>query len=402
MSFPRPRLATLAYLLLTTGLAGCATDGPDAMSGSGTGGTGGTGGGPVCEVDGSVMVDPIDESACMPLATDYQPLDAMSANDMWPDCVTDDGTYTLVGDSPGSIGRVEGFEGVADLLWRGGVPTADDFTMARAIYAQDQGLESRIQRREDLHYPPVPMEDWDPTVDPDKQCSVTANVEKYPDRCVGPGRMQPILDEAFANGQMGKGDPQVQAARIEATLLWFLYASVYKEANTCATNKGKDCDSSWAYYTGGVMDRDGAVLGLAKEIKAITGNTHSRIFDGVLAARCWRDLYPDDMYATIDDVPADGQDLFNLAAEQLDNALDRGFAALVRTRLEQQAGLTGSDGAANWAFLQIAGPVLNFEAGKRGPADQAQVLADLWAMDCPTTADIEAGVAALDAIFPCP
>ncbi len=390
----------VSSVLLATGLAGCASDGPSA-TGGGTGGTGGTGG-VMCEVPGPVMVPAIDESSCQPLATDYQPLDAMSANDMWPDCVTDDGTYTLVGDSPGSIGRVEGFEGVADLLWRGGVPTPEDFTMARAIYTQDQGLESRLQRREDLHYPPVPMADWDPSVDPDKQCSVPSNVEKYPDRCVGPGRMQPIVDDAFAAGQMGQGDPQVHAARIEATLLWFLYASVYKEANTCASNKGKDCDSSWAYYTGGVADRNGAVLGLAKEVMAITDNTHSRIFDGILAARCWRDLYPDDMYATIDDVPADGQDLFATGAEQLDNALHRGFAAIVRTRLEKQAGLTGSDGAANWVFLQIAGPVLDREAGERGPADQAQILADLWAMDCPTTADIEAGVAALDAIFPCP
>ncbi len=364
-----------------------------------TGGSGGTGG--ACEIDGTPQVPPIDESSCAPLPTDYQPLDNMSANDMWPACITDDGEYHLVADSPGSIGRVEGYEMIANLLWRNGkVPTTDDFTMARVVYSQDQGLESRIQRREDLHYPPIPMEDWDPTVDPDKQCSVPSNVDKYPDRCVGPGRMQPILDEAFAAGQTGEGIAEVHAARIQATLLWFLYLSPYKESNTCLTAKAKDCDSAWAYYTGG-FQRDGG-LGLSAEVKALSNDTHNRIFDGLSAVRCVRDLYPDTDYPVLDDLPAEGQMLFDQGWEQLDNALHRGFALVVRDRLARQADLSGNEALANWAFLQIAGPVLQREADERGPASEAQTLADLFAMDCPTAADIEAGIAALDTIFPCP
>ncbi len=393
-------LAVLGILSLSaTGCSGGGGGGGDTDTGGDTGGTGGTGG--ACEVDGMPNVPAIDESSCTPLATDYQPLVNMSADDMWPACITDDGQYYLVADSPGSIGRVEGYEEIADLLWRSGkVPTPDDFTMARAVYSQDQGLESRILRREDLHYPPIPESDWDPTVDPDKQCSVEANVQKYPDRCVGPARMQPILDDAFAAGQMGEGIPEVHAARIQATLLWFLYISTYKEANTCFTNKAKDCDSSWAYYTGG-FQRDGGI-GMAAEVRMLSDTTHNRIFDGISAVRCLRDLYPDDTYPVLDDLPPEGKMLFELGWEQLDNALDRGFALIVRDRLAKQAQLTGNAATANWEFLRIAGPALQREADERGPADQAQVLSDLFAMDCPTAADIEAGIAALDAIFPCP
>ncbi|RMG96737.1 MAG: hypothetical protein D6705_10465 [Deltaproteobacteria bacterium] len=388
-------------LLLSVACAGDdgASGGSETDGGTGTGSTGGTGG--ACELDAQPNVPAIDESSCMPLDTDYQPLVDMSANDMWPPCITDDGQYHLVGDSPGSIGRVEGYEQIADLLWRDGkVPTPEDFTMARTIYSQDQGLESRILRREDLHYPPIPMEDWDPTVDPDKQCSVEANVQKYPNRCVGPALMQPLLNDAFAAGQMGEGIPEVHAARIQATLLWFLYISPYKESNTCLTNKAADCDSAWAYYTGG-FQRDGGI-GMSAEVRADSTVTHNRIFDGLSAVRCVRDLYPDTMYPVLDDLPPEGQMLFELGWEQLDNALHRGFALIVRNRLARQGTLSGNAALANWEFLKIAGPVLQREADERGPADQAAVLADLFAMECPTAADIEAGIAALDAIFPCP
>jgi len=368
------------------------TSGSESASDSGSGDTG------ECPLGGEFPA--IDESSCEPLGTDYQPLDAMSANDMWAACVSDDGAYHLVDTSPSTIARVEAYEMIAELLWRNGTPDADAFTDARVAYAADEGLESRMLRREDLHYPEIPLEDWDPGVDADKQCTVPANVTKYPDRCVGPASIAPLLNEAFAAGQTGEGDPNVHAARIQASLLWFFYVSTYKEAFTC-TSVPKDCDSSWAYYSGG-FDR-AAGIGMAGELKPLSGTSHSRVFDGILAARCWRDLYPGDMYATLADVPMAGQDLFALGWEQLDVALHRAFAVLVRERIEAQAMLCGAEADANWAFVQVAGRVLDRESEQRDEA-RAATLAQLWAKDPSslTNEDLEAGVAALDAVFPCP
>ncbi|MGB1016323.1 MAG: hypothetical protein ACPG4T_19455, partial [Nannocystaceae bacterium] len=70
----------------------------------------------------------VDESACTPLASDYQPRANGSADDMWPTCIADSGSYTLVASEPGSIARVQAFESIADLLWRNGTPSAADFT----------------------------------------------------------------------------------------------------------------------------------------------------------------------------------------------------------------------------------------------------------------------------------
>ncbi len=352
-----------------------------------------------CEVDGTVVARPLEESGCAFQETDYQPLVNGSADDMWPGCVTDDGAYHLVDLPPSSIGRVEAYEFVAELLWRNEAPTADDFTQARVRYAENQGLESRVLRREDLHYPPIPEADWDPGVEPDKQCSVPENVEKYPERCAGPAQIGPLVDGAFAAGQLGQGNPRVHAARIDAALGWFLYLSTYKEAVSCGVVQAKDCDSAWAYYTGGMTRGNG--VGLAGEVRAVAPSVDSRIFDGVCATRCWRDLYPEDAYPTVDEADADGRSLFGLGTQQLDGALHRGYAVVLRDRLARQVDLTDSASTANWAFLRVAGPVLSREAQQRDP-DIARVLSDLWDLECPTAADLQAGIDGLDALFPCP
>lgn len=349
-----------------------------------------------------IMVPAIDEGSCTPLATDYQPRVNNSADDMWPACVSDMGPYTLVDQPPSTIARVVAYENIADLLWRKQDPSADDFTAARNEYVLAEGLESRVVRREDLHYDPIPEAEWDPQVDADKQCSVPALAMKYADRCVGPAKMQPLLDAEFAAGQSGDGDPNVHAAKIHAGLVWFLYLSTYKEANTCATVAPKDCDSAWAYYTGG--EAIDAGIGMASEVEAISAESHARIHDGVMAARCWRDIAQDmGMYPLLDTVPMDQQDLFYQGWEQLDQALHRGYALVVRDHMQRyvEAACSGGDTAGSWAFLQVAGPVLDREAEERDAA-QAQVLADLWAASDPSPADVVAGIAALDAVFPCP
>jgi hypothetical protein len=342
--------------------------------------------------------DAVDESSCTPLASDYTPSDPDS--DTYPACISDAGLYELVSDPPSSIARVEAYDEIARLLWEDGAPTVEDFTTARTTYELEEGLGSRVDRREDLHYPEIPMADWDPGVDEDKQCSVDANVAKYPERCTGPAQLRPMINEAFIAGMSGEGDLNVHAARIEAALVWFSYISVYKEAYTC-THTPKDCDSSWAYYTGGAQ-ADGALIGFAELVNRYSPNAHQRIFDGILAVRCFRDLYSIDDYPSYDELPADGQMMFDAAWEQLDDALARGFAVVFRQHLlaqddEQCAEAT----AANWEFVQVIGPVIDREIRERD-ANAADELLEIYAVAEPATEDIERAAELVDQAIGCP
>lgn len=338
------------------------------------------------------LVDEAELVACSPNGADYVP----GREDAYPACVTDDGEYSLVADTPSSIARVEAYEEVLRLL--DGATTPDDFTAARAKYAEDEGLESRLQRREDLHYAEIPQSDWDPGVDGDKQCTVPSNVEKYPQRCAGPAAIAPTINEAFAAGQNGEGEPSVHVARIEAAGLWFLYLSVYKEANTCFTSKAKDCDSAWAYYTGG-FDRAGGV-GIAADVRAVSVEAHEAIWDGFSAFRCLRELYPADETPSIGDLDLEGQALLCSAQHQLTTALDFGLAQVVRARLTQQVDLEGVEAEANWAYLQTIGPVLD-RAGDERDGDGYEPARTLWQDAAPTAAQIDAAIAALDSVFSC-
>jgi len=353
-----------------------------------------------------IEIPAIDESACVPLATDFQPR-TNAGGDMWPTCAGDVVTYQPVDPkTPGSAARVDAYVAMAALLWDANdLPSPDDFTAARDQYVIGEGLESRLNRRDDMHYPEIPMAEWDPQVDSDKQCTVAALATKYSDRCVGPAKMKPIIDQAFVDGQTATGDARVNAAKIHATLDWFLYLSVYKETNTCATVKPADCDSAWAYYTGLAPISSGKAL--SAEVLAASQNAHERIWDGILAARCWRDLAQDDMgnYPLLEMTEPAVQDLFALGWEQVDQALHRGLAVVVRQQaLGYMQALCGEGDVyapAAWAYLQIAGPALQREAAERDAA-QAKILADLWASDSPTAQDVADGIAVLDAIFPCP
>lgn len=374
---------------LTLALLGCDSDGGESSEGGNDG--------EVCLVDDAVAFEPADESGCSPAMGDYQPL-TNADGDGWPACVNDDGSYNLIDTTPSSIARVEDYEQVMELL-SARSPSPDDFTAARTAYSREEGLESRLVRREDLFYPPIPESDWDPGVDADKQCTVEANVTRYADRCAGPARISPLLNEAFANGQTGEGEPAIAKAQIEASLLWFLHLSVYKEANTCLL-KAKDCDSAWAYYTGG-FDRSGGI-GLAEEIRAVSDLAHQSIWDGFSAYRCWRELYDIETYPTVDDVDAEGQALLASADTQLGSALWYGWARLVRDRLEQQATVCSLDAEASWAFLRIAGPVLSEEAARIDAGTNASLEA-LWASEeVPPVEDLQAAVATIDALFGCP
>lgn len=323
---------------------------------------------------------PENVSACTVLATDYQPRVAGSANDGWAACISDDNVFHPIAPNISSIARVAAFEEIAALLWRDGkIPSAKDFVDARVLYAQAEGLDSRVQRREDVHYPAP--QSFDGGVAP--KCSDVGVPEQYPDRCVGPAKLLPILNDAFAKGAMGE-TPRLHAARIEAALLWFMYVSALSEVMSCGAKPG-DCDSCWAYYTGG--GARSAPLGLGAYVLALAPETHQRAYDATLAVRCWRNLDNETGIAA------------NLAMQlqarnQLDRALVRGVAMTARQRVSE-LGCSDAEGRqARLAFFRTLTPLLDREARVRAPAD-----ADRLLIDPVETAPV---VGALDALFACP
>ncbi len=210
-----------------------------------------------------------------------------SADDTWPACISDDNAYHTFNASISTIARVAAFEEIRALLFTGSAPSPQDFIEARTQYLLANGLESRVARREDEHYPPVLDGGGLPVA-----CQILTLEEQRAnaDRCVGPAKIAPVISAAFTVGQDGAStDPQrrLAAAQIEGALLWFLYISSHKEAVTCTAVQA-DCDSHYAYYTGGDPRELGK--GLSRYIRALDGEAHDRVWDGVLAVRCWRDL----------------------------------------------------------------------------------------------------------------
>jgi hypothetical protein len=182
----------------------------------------------------------------------------------------------------------------------------------------------------------------------------------------------------------------VHAARIEAALLWFLYVSTYKESLTCTT-AARDCDSSYAYYTGGEPASGG--MGLAREVQAVDPAAHERAWDGLLAVRCWRDLDPG----------AEATDLAlrDRARTQYDHAVLDGVAALLRARLVRACDSEGAELLYHWAFARVVGGFLDRAARERDVGVATALAAEL-AHERPGPADVTRAVAMFDAVFDCP
>jgi hypothetical protein len=323
-----------------------------------------------------------DVSSCAALATDYQPRVSGSQGDAWPACISDDNIFHPINPSIASMARVAAFEEIAAQLWADDrLPSATDFVDARVIYAQDQGIDSRVQRRHDVHYP-----------EPSRgaTCADPGVPEQYPDRCVGPAKLLPILNDAFQRG-VAEDQPRVQAARIEAALLWFFYVSVLSEVQSCTT-KPQDCDSCWAYFSGGTPRE--SPLGLGRYLAAQGQETYDRGYDGTLAVRCWRNL--DNETGTAVDLVLRDQ-----AQAQLDRALLRGVALILRQRFADLACRGGDVRAARLAFVSTLGPFLDRAARERDPALADELAAQVAAAGT-DGADADAATDALDALCPCP
>lgn len=364
-------LRATAFLLLVSACPGPLPSGTDG------GLDGGADGGGFCATAPAFTEN---VAACPGAMDDYRPRENNSANDTWPACVSDTNVFSPINPSISSVARVAAFEQMADLLWRGQrTPGPQDFVDARVQYALDQGLDSRVQRREDIHYPAAAM-----------ACSTAGIPAANPDRCVGPAKLLPIINDAFTRGAMGES-PQVHAARIEAALVWFLYTSTLSEVMSCTT-RAQDCDSCWAYYAGGAP-RD-QPLGLAKALQAFVPEAHQRAYDATLAVRCWRNLDNETGTAT-------NLALRDRALGQLDRALLRGVAVVLRQRVAELSCTSGDTRDARLAFAQVLNPLLERALRERSPSSADVVKAQLSKVD-PATVDVSAVTTALDTAFPCP
>lgn len=365
--------------------------------------------------------------ACMRRATDYPG----SADYACP-AVSGSATWPRIGTSISTVARIEQYEAMAALLF---TPTADPppaaFADARLQFATPEGIGSRVGRRFDLHFP-VPA-----SMGAGRLCQNEETWRASPLFCVGPATLNPIVLDMLQRG--GTGDTRepsrLYGARIEAALLWFLHVSVYKETATCALlypgNDGKreDCDSAWAYYTGG-RERDAMLadeVGLAAEIRSLSEEAHDRILDGIFAVRCWRDLDtsgtppdplpPYDMPERLSD-----QALYERAHAQLDAALDHGFVQLLIARLERLRDTRGDEQRYHLAFLRTllapieartltdaTGTSISYPAREPlfdrtlravSPADadfvRDEIQRDVAGMD------VDGIIRRLDAAFPCP
>ena len=337
---------------------------------------------PVCS---NAPSTPENLSSCQPAATDYRPREPAvndAASDAWAACISDDNTYHPIEPNISTVARVAAFEEIATRLWRDGkVPTREDFISALDTYTQPEGIGSRVQRREDYHYPPAPG---------GALCRNAGVPETAPDRCVGPAKLLPILNDAFTRGGQGEA-PRLYAARIEAALLWFFYISAYSEVNTCTTTP-RDCDSAWAYYTGGTERC--APKGLARYVQTVAPQTHERAYDATLAVRCWRNLDNETGAAS-------NTALRNQAMAQLDRATLRGVALILRERFTLLSQGSDEERQARLAFIQTLAPLLDREARVRDAA-KADVLKAQASKASAAEVDSSAATAALDALFSCP
>jgi hypothetical protein len=381
-------LAWITLLLVPCAL-GCGDD-DGASSDAGKSDSGSAGSGPEADAGAGDDGGPTGDGAvasCQPIAPPATFVGCEQAGDFAPctddgydACVSDDGQYHRISESISTIGRVEAFENIASLLFGPTTePSPDDFLMARMEYQIDEGLDSRVVRRYDPHY----------DVPDGTDCTLEGVPDMHPEYCVGPAKLQPILLEAFNAGAAGDA-PREQAARIEGALLYFLYVSVYKEAHSC-TEAINDCDSSYAYYTGGAEPHGG--IALARYVSEVDPYAHYRVWDGILAVRCWRDL---DGAEVATDLA-----LRDAAADQLDRALLTGVASVLSARIDATVAASGDERRAHWAFVRTLGPALLREAEARS-ADDAEVLRASFETADPADADLTAAKDALEAVFACP
>ena len=374
-------MASMSTLLLacgdptSSGIADLAGSAPDLAGGGGDGGC------PPAYTE--------DISACKPTATDYQPRKGAPGANGWAACISDDNTFHLIDvQLPPASARVIAFEAMAAKLWGNpSTPTKDNFLSARDDYSVAEGLASRIGRRQDINYPEVAGDDKFACSDP----LIAAKPENR-NRCAGPAKLKPIIDDAFTQG-IGGNKPIVQAARIETALLWFFYLSSRSEVWTCSFDDITDCDAAAAYYTQDPK-RD-QPRGIARYVSALSPETHQRIFDALLAERCWRDIdkaFPTDSTTST---------YYPVAQAQLNKAYLRGEALILRSRIASIGCASGEHQGAAIESVKILGELIDQQATLID-ATNGSKLRTYTASPTSDPGAIAAALQALDAVFACP
>ncbi len=371
---------------------------------------------------------------CPPAATDFQPRQPMAswiaAYSMCA-AVTNPNAYpyfSMSASAPVRVARLGALEGMGQLFDPTRDPAPSEFVATAAdagantsaeFLFRDTGVATRYQRRADEHYP-VPTglvlnatyQDY---------CGTVSNVMANPDYCAGPAALNPVFNMALAAGMAGAAPTRVHAARLQASYQWWLFISAFKESLTCAP-VAADCDSAAGYYNGGAGRNDAMQYGLARELIALGDPgraTHDRIWDALLAVRCWRDLdggRPGDAGATS---PATNEALREQARLQLDRALTRGMVQIVQSRLRAFASTDANparalERQAHAAWIGVVGPLLanglerwsrGWWASQRASAPMAVVtraITELRAGEIITTTQAGRASADLEGLFPCP
>lgn len=267
-------------------------------------------------------------SACVPLDEPLDDYYTPGADDEWPECISDNGKFTPIGESISASARTLVIEEIGALLFDADRDASPDaFLEARMLYDEDEGIGSRVARRYDPHY----------AIEGDVDCTVEADIAANPDYCVGPAKILPILLRAFKNGYEGV-EPRFHAGRIEGALLWFSAASEYKETLSCSDGDIKDCDSAYGYY-----DAAGKAAGLGGYIKAVDPEAHDAATLGALAVRCWRDVDQD--------LPAKNITLREQARTQFDRAVIKGSVSLLLSRIDAAVAAKGDAQKFHWGFV---------------------------------------------------
>lgn len=374
------KLHTLTLMTLTLGisLSGCSGTATPPSSDLGADGAA------AAYTPLSCAFETTNANVCL-APTDYSPRLNQSMNATWPRCASDGNTFVMVGkDEPAAAARARAFDAMGLLLWKKATaPTSADFTAARDQYSVAEGIGSRVQRRQDVHYPELPK-------DTKLSCADAATSAKYPDRCASPAKILPIITDAFTQGTAGTR-PRVQAARIEAGLIWFLYLSSLSEVWTCSFDDELDCDSAWGYYTAS-QQRDKPAA-LAAYYNALSPAVHNRVFDALLGERCWSDTEGNKL-------PKTNQRLYCVAQNQLDRAELQGLALILRDRLGQIPAATTEVKEAHLEFAKILGGFLD-RAARQRDATKADALKAQWSAAAPDKVDVKAAQDALDALFGC-
>jgi hypothetical protein len=215
---------------------------------------------------------------------------------------------------------------------------------------------------------------------------------QYPARCVGSSVLVPEIQK---NLSAVFGAPILdEASALSGYLLCAGYLAIRFEAWACSQGLGSACDGSWAFYNVASPRRTWA--GFAGFTTEFPGGqtTDDRIFDGLLALQCWRDVDRA--------VPPARSDLLGAAMRQLDFGLQHALAANVHIDLTASACQNSQSEGLPLSTALNAMAMCLVPAAKERDAALGRQLEQMLSAASTSGVDPVALGNLLDALFPCP